>query len=118
MLTNDNSQCFDSLIIAFQLTMAAQDMTVPEQEIQLLTLADITPEGYNIIIGNNNPRVDFKELNIPEDSCKIVKDILAIHPCRYMLIKSTSVPSFYLHQFWLTAQVNTDAASFSVTLDN
>ena len=34
-----------------------------------------------------------------------------------MLTKSTSVPSFYLHQFWLTGTVNQDAESFSITLD-
>ena len=97
--------------------MAAQDMDIPEQETQLQTLTDITPTDYKVIIGSNNQRVVFDDLNIPEDSCKIVKDILQAHPCRFMLTKSISVPSFYLHQFWLTAKVNADAESFLVTLD-
>lgn len=34
-----------------------------------------------------------------------------------MLNKSAYVPTFYLHQFWHTAQVNLDDESFTVTLD-
>ena len=90
---------------------------VPRQEQPLLTLNDIAPAGYNKTIDKNNARVDFNKLKIPEDSCRIVKDILLAHPCKYMLTKSTSVPSFYLHQFWLTTTVNQDAESFSITLD-
>ena len=47
----------------------------------------------------------------------IVKDILLAHPCKHLLICSTSVPLFYLHQFWITAKANLDDESFTVTLD-
>ena len=97
--------------------MAEHSENVPEQTLPLLTLNDIVPADYRITIGRNNPRVYFDKLRIPEDSCKIVKDILLAHPCKHLLDKSTSVPTFYLHQFWLTAKVNLHDESFTVTLD-
>ena len=56
-------------------------------------------------------------MRIPENSCRIVKDILLAHPCKHLLNRSTSVPLFYLHQFWLTVKANLDDESFTVTLD-
>ena len=98
--------------------MAEHNENVAEQPLPLLTLDDITPENYHVTLGNNNPRVDFNKLKITEKSCMIVKDILLAHPCKPLLTCSTSVPLFYLHQFWLTAQANLDDESFTVTLDN
>ena len=97
--------------------MAEHNENAPEQTLPLLTLGEIVPASYNITIGNNNPRIDFNKLQIPEDSCKIVKNILLAHPCKDMLTKSIYVPTFYIHQFWHTAQVNLDEESFNVTLE-
>lgn len=97
--------------------MAEHNENVPEQTLPLLTMDDITPADYNVKIGNNNPRVDFDKLRILENSCRIVKDILLAHPCKHLLNRSTSVPVFYLHQFWLTPKANLDDESFTVTLD-
>jgi hypothetical protein len=97
--------------------MAEHNENVPEQTLPLLTMNDIVPANYSITLGRNNPRDDFDKLRIPENSCKIVKDILLAHPCKHLLDKSTPVPLFYLHQFWLTAKVNLDDESFTVTLD-
>ncbi|PWA92696.1 hypothetical protein CTI12_AA075180 [Artemisia annua] len=57
------------------------------------------------------------KLSIPDDTCKIVKNILLAHPCKPLLTKSTSVPIFYIHQFWHTAKANLDDKSFTVMLD-
>lgn len=97
--------------------MDEHNKNVSEQTLPLLTLNDIVPADYRITIGKNNPRVNFDKLRIPEDSCKIVKDILVAHPCKHMLNRSTSVPTFYLYQFWHTTKVNLDDESFIVTLD-
>jgi hypothetical protein len=116
LLTSNEFGClaYDDV---FQINMAEHNENVNEQSQPLLTMDDITPENYNVTIGNNNPRVDFDKLKISEKSCKIVKDILLAHPCKHLLCKSTSVPLFYLHQFWLTAKANLDDESFTVTLD-
>ena len=94
-----------------------QEENAPAQNLPLLTLGEIVPADYRITFGNNNPRIEFNKLSITEDSCRIVKDVLLAHPCKDMLTKSASVPSFYIHQFWHTAQVNLDDASFKVTLE-
>ena len=60
--------------------MAEHSENVPEQTLPLLTLNGIVPADYRITIGRNNPRVNFDKLRIPEDSFKIVKDILLAHP--------------------------------------
>jgi hypothetical protein len=116
VLTRNKSGClvYDNV---FQINMAEHNENVPEQSLPLLTMDDITPAEYNVKIGNNNPRVDFDKLRIRENLCRIVKDILLAHPCKHLLDKSTSVPEFYLHQFWLTAKVNLDDESFTVTMD-
>ena len=112
---------FDLITTHFQFTMAEQQQqqeeNAPAQNIPLVTLGEIVPATYRVQIGPNNPRVDFIKLSIPEDSCRVVKEILLAHPCTYLLTKSASVPIFYLHQFWHTAQVNLDDASFKVTLE-
>jgi hypothetical protein len=98
VLTRNKSGClvYDN---AFQINMAEHNENVPEQTLSLLTMDDITPADYNVKIGHNNPLVDFDKLRIPENSCRIVKDILLAHPCKHLLNKSTSVHVFYLHQF-------------------
>jgi hypothetical protein len=113
MLTSNKSGClvYDN---TFQTNMAEHNEYVTELSQPLLTMDDITPADYNV---GNNPRVDFDKLRISENSCRIVKDILLAHPCKHLLNKSTSVPLFYLHQFWLTAKANLDDESFTVTLD-
>jgi hypothetical protein len=97
--------------------MAEHNENAPEQTLPLHTLGEIFPADYNITIGQNNPRIDFNKLRIPKDSCKIVRDILLAHPCKSMLTKYTSVPIFYIHQFWYTAQANLDDESFTITSD-
>lgn len=116
VLTSNKSGClvYDNVS---QINMAEHNENDPEQILALLTMHDIIPADCSVTIGKNNPRVDFDKLRIPESSCKIVKDILLAHPCKHLLDKSTSVPEFYLHQFWLTAKVNLDDESFTVTLD-
>ena len=116
VLTSNKSGClvYDKVS---QINMAEHNENDPEQTLPLLTLNDIIPIDYSVTIGKNNPRVDLDKLRIPEDSCKIVKDILHVHPCKHLLDKSTSVLEFYLHQFWLTAKVILDDESFAVTLD-
>lgn len=116
VLTSNKSGClvYDDVS---QINMAEHNENDPEQTLPLLTMNDIIPADYNVNIGNNNPRVDFDKLRIPENSCKIVKDILLAHPFKHLLNKSTSVTVFYLHQFWLTIKVNLDDESFTVTLD-
>ena len=111
---------FDLITTHFQFTMAQQQQqeeNAPAQNLPLVALGEFLPPNYKVTIGNNNPRIDFNKLSIPEDSSRIVKDILLVHPCKDMLTKSASVPTFYLHQFWHTAQVNLDDASFKVTLE-
>lgn len=48
----------------FQINMVEHNENVPAQALPLLTMDDITPENYNVTIGNNNPRVDFNKLKI------------------------------------------------------
>ena len=95
-----------------------QEENAPAQNLPLLTLGEVVPADYNVIIGNNNPRIDFNKLRISEDSCRIVKNILLAHPCKDMLTKSASLPTFYIHQFWHTARVNLDDSSFTVKLEH
>ena len=105
------------MTLHLQNTMAQHNENAPAQNLPLLTLDEIVPTNYNITIGNNNPRIDFNKLRVPEDSSRILKDILLAHPCKDMLTKSTSVPTCYIHQFWSTTKVNLDDESFTVTLE-
>lgn len=89
----------------------------PAQPLPRLTLKYIAPEDYNVIIGRNNPRVDFRKLKIFEPNCQVAKDILMIHPCRQLLKKSVAIPYLYIHQFWITAKSNKKKSSFTVTIN-
>ena len=100
-----------------QNTMAEHNVIDPAELLPPITLNDFIPAEYNISIGNNNPRIDFNKLQITEESCRVVKDVLLDHPYRYMLMKSASVPEIYLHQFWHTALIGLDDKSFTVTLE-
>ena len=76
--------------------MAAQ-MNVDAPEV--LTIADIFPNGYTRKIGKNNLRVDFETLTCSESSCLIAVDILRNHPYQNMLSHSATVPEIYIQQF-------------------
>ena len=107
------------MTLRFQFTMAQQQQqaeNAPAQNLPLMTLGEVVPADYNVSLGKTNLRIDFNKLRITEDSCRIVRDILLAHPCKEVLTKSASVPTFYIHQFWHTAKVNLDDASFTVTL--
>lgn len=69
VLTSNKSVClvYDNTL---QINMAEQNENVPEQSQPLLTMDDITPADYNVVIGNNNPRVDFEKLRISENFCR------------------------------------------------
>ena len=109
-----------SAFVFFVLAQMAESSNAEQPENvqpqQPLTWEETFGPDYDKVIGKNNLRVNFMKFTCNESSCLTAIDALRHHTHKWMLIKSASVASFYIHQFWKTLELDMGEEFFTVTL--